>query len=133
MTFRQFSRTYEEAGMRGKSGWSARVAAVGVALAAFGLAAVGTSAAAAPGALPITCSAGYLCIQSFGGGTTMVPAGQSESFSPSLLMTGITNLTGESYCVAGDPNFNMPNGGTLTRTQTIDNVGPGQVCAAQPG
>lgn len=115
--------------MRGSRAW-VRTAAVGAALAAFGAVGFGTALAATPRAFPITCSAGYLCVQSFDGETVTVPAGSSQTFSPSLLMTGITNLTGENYCVSGDPNFDLPNGATLTRTESIYRVGPAEICAA---
>jgi hypothetical protein len=85
--------------------------------------AVPTSAAPA-----VPCFKGYVCVQEPKGVITAVPEGQAYDFPDGTEMIGISNQTAISYCVGGDPNFQLDAGVEVVRSQPITGFTPGRIC-----
>ncbi|HEX5203589.1 hypothetical protein ACFQS1_34695 [Paractinoplanes rhizophilus] len=82
-------------------------------------------AAAAP---TVPCFKGYICVQEAKGVITAVPEGQSYAFPAGTEMAGISNQTAISYCVGGNPNFQVTAGQEVVRSQPITGFQPGRFC-----
>jgi len=82
-------------------------------------------ASAAP---TVPCFKGYVCVQEPKGVITAVPEGQVYTFPKGTEMTGITNQTAISYCVGGNPNFQLSAGEEVVRSQPITGFAPGRIC-----
>jgi len=105
-----------------------RAGTMAAVLAAAGMVGMGTASAATPPVAPAPCFSGYLCIQDLGGSLTLVPDGQSESFSPAITSVSITNSTSEIYCITATASFGLPSGATDNTVRTVYGVRPGPVC-----
>jgi hypothetical protein len=82
-------------------------------------------ASAAP---TVPCFKGYVCVQQPKGVITAVPEGQAYAFPNGTEMIGITNQTAISYCVGGNPNFQLSAGQEVVRSQPITGFAPGRIC-----
>jgi hypothetical protein len=82
-------------------------------------------ASAAP---TVPCFKGYVCVQEPKGVITAVPEGQAHAFPKGTEMIGITNQTAISYCVGGNPNFQLSAGEEVVRSQPITQFAPGRNC-----
>jgi hypothetical protein len=100
-------------------------ALAGSALAAMVALVPAVPASAAP---TVPCFKGYVCVQEPKGVITAVPEGQAYTFPKGTEMIGITNQTAISYCVAGNPNFQLSPGAEVVRTQPITGFAPGRIC-----
>src|SRR4051812_16068176 len=76
----------------------------------------------------VPCFTGYVCVQESNGLITAVPQGQSHVFPSGTEMIGIANQTAVSYCVGGNPNFQLSAGKVVIRSQPITRLAPGQIC-----
>jgi hypothetical protein len=59
---------------------------------------------------------------------TAVPEGQAQAFPNGTEKIGITNQTAISYCVGGNPNFQLSAGEEVVRSQPITQFAPGRNC-----
>jgi len=97
----------------------------GSALAAVAALVPAVPASAAP---TVPCFKGYVCVQEPKGVITAVPEGQAYAFPNGTEMIGITNQTAISYCVIGNPNFQLTAGQEIVRSQPITGFAPGRSC-----
>ncbi|WP_219465078.1 hypothetical protein [Nonomuraea rhizosphaerae] len=100
-------------------------------LAATVMAVTGLSGVSSASTEAATCPLFFVCVYTASSShPQLILEGESETFPPGFIMTGITNGTTIDYCVGGNPSFSLRAGGQVTNTQPLRSVGPGTRCAS---